>query len=176
MKAEQNKTLEGLRMAIQMEVEGKEYYLQVSENSSNELGRKLLASLAAEEDTHRRKFEEIYSSIQRERSWPATDFSPDGGKRLRTILALAEGKKESPVSAPEVELDAIQTAIDIESKTYDFYRSRGKSAIHDAERKFYQMVAAEEQEHHLVLLDYYNYLKDPEGWFSVKEHHSLDGG
>jgi rubrerythrin len=176
MKGEQDKTLEGLRMAIQMEVEGKEYYLQASQNSSNDLGRKLLASLAVEEDTHRQKFEEIYSSIQRERGWPATDFSPDGGKRLRTILALAEGKKEPPVSAPEVELNDIKTAIDMETRTYDFYRSRDKDATYDAERKFYQMVAAEEQEHHLVLLDYYNYLKDPAGWFSVKEHHSLDGG
>ncbi|GAH21770.1 unnamed protein product, partial [marine sediment metagenome] len=29
---------------------------------------------------------------------------------------------------------------------------------------------------HLVLLDYYEYLKDPAGWFVRKEHPSLDGG
>jgi hypothetical protein len=37
-------------------------------------------------------------------------------------------------------------------------------------------VAAEEREHHLILLDYYEYLKDPAGWFVKKEHPSLDGG
>ena len=33
-----------------------------------------------------------------------------------------------------------------------------------------------EKEHQLVLLDYYEYLKDPAGWFVKKEHPSLDGG
>jgi len=37
-------------------------------------------------------------------------------------------------------------------------------------------VAAEEKEHYLILLDYYEFLKDPSGWFVGKEHPSLDGG
>ncbi|GAI26187.1 unnamed protein product, partial [marine sediment metagenome] len=41
---------------------------------------------------------------------------------------------------------------------------------------FYETLAAEEREHHLILLDYYEYLKDPAGWFVKKEHPSLDGG
>jgi rubrerythrin len=53
MVTEQNKTLEALQIAIQMEIDGKEYYLKASQESSNELGKKLLQALAAEEDTHR---------------------------------------------------------------------------------------------------------------------------
>ena len=44
------------------------------------------------------------------------------------------------------------------------------------ERVFYQALSAQEKEHHLILLDYYEYLKDPAAWFVEKEHHSLDGG
>ena len=60
MKTEQDKTLEALQIAIRMEINGKEYYLKASRESSNELGRKLLKSLATEEDAHRQKFEGIY--------------------------------------------------------------------------------------------------------------------
>ena len=176
METEQDKTLEALQIAIQMEIDGKEYYLKASQESSNELGKKLLQSLAAEEDTHRQKFEEIYNAIRTKKAWPITDFQPDGGKRLRTIFAKAIEEMSFNIKAPATELDAIRTAMDMENKTYDFYKNQGKNATYDAERDFYETVAAEEREHHLVLLDYYEYLKDPSGWFVKKEHPSLNGG
>ncbi len=176
METEQNKTLKALQIAIRMEIDGKEYYLKASQESSNELGKKLLKSLATEEDTHRQKFEEIYDAIQSKKAWPATDFQPDGGKRLRTIFARATEGMSSNIKSLATELDAIQTAMDMENKTYDFYKSQEGNATYNAERDFYETLAAEEREHHLILLDYYEYLKDPAGWFVRKEHPSLDGG
>ena len=175
MESEQGKTIKGLKIAVQMEIDGKEYYMKASQESSNELGKRLLTSLAAEEALHRQKFEEIYDTIRNKKAWPVTDFQPDRGKRLRTILATATGETGTNAKAPDTELDAVQTAMDMENKTYDFYLSRSKNAAYDAERDFYETLAAEEREHHLVLLDYYEYLKDPAGWFVEKEHPSLDG-
>ena len=172
---EQDKTLEALQIAIRMEIEGKEYYLKASQESSNELGKKLLESLAREEDTHRQKFEEIYNAIQSKKAWPTTDFQPDGGKGLRTLFAKATEEMSSNIKTPATELNAIQTAMDMENKTYDFYKSQSQNAAHDAERAFYETLAAEEREHHLILLGYYEYLKDPAGWFVKTEHPSLDG-
>ena len=73
MVTEQDKTLEALQIAAQMEIDGKEYYLKASQESSNELGKKLLQSLAAEEDIHRQKFEGIYNAIRNKKAWPVTD-------------------------------------------------------------------------------------------------------
>ncbi len=176
MVTEQDKILEALQIAIQMEIDGKEYYVKASQESSSELGKKLLASLADEEDIHRQKFEEIYNAIRNKKFWPLTDFQPDGGKRLRTIFARATEEMGSNIKALATELDAVQIAMDMENKTYDFYKSRGENATYDAERDFYKTLATEEREHHLVLLDYYEYLKDPAGWFASKEHPSLNGG
>jgi rubrerythrin len=176
MVTEQDKTLGALQIAIQMEIDGKEYYLKASQQSSNELGKKLLKSLAAEEDVHRQKFEEIYSALRNKRAWPETDFQPDKGKRLRTIFASEIEEMGSKVKAPTTELEAVQTAMDMENKTYDFYKIQSRNATYDAERSFYDTVAAEEREHHRVLLDYYDYLRDPAGWFVKMEHPSLNGG
>ena len=176
MKTEQDKTLEWLKIAVQMEIDGKEYYLRTSQESSNELGKKLLQSLATEEDTHRQKFEEIYSVIRSKKGWPTTDFQPDGGQRLRTVFVMATEEMGPNVKAPGIEFDAVQTAMDMENKTFDFYKSQGENATYGTERDFYQTLAAEEREHHLILLDYYEYLKDPAGWFVKTEHPSLDGG
>jgi rubrerythrin len=176
MTSEQDRTLKGLQVAIQMEIDGKEYYLKASRESANELGKKLLEKLAAEEDYHRQKFEQIYNAIKEKRGWPKTDFQPDGGRTLRTIFARATAEMSSGAKGLKTELDAIETAMGMENKTFDYYTRQGADASHDAEREFYHAVAREEREHYLVLLDYYEYLKDPAAWFVLKEHPSLDGG
>ncbi len=46
MESEQGKTLEVLQLAVQMEVEGKDFYQKASQKSSNELARELFQHLA----------------------------------------------------------------------------------------------------------------------------------
>jgi len=176
MTTEQDKTLAGLKTAIQMEIDGREYYLKASRESSNETGKKLLQSLADEEDSHRQRFAEIYESVRTRNAWSKTAFQPDGGKGLRTILAKGLEEMERGEKTATTELDAVKTAMDMENKTYDFYKEQGKNAAYDIEGAFYQALATQEREHYLVLLDYYEYLKDPAAWFVKTEHPTLDGG
>ena len=176
MTTEQDKALETVKIAIQMETDGKEFYLKASEASGNELGKKLLNQLAAEEDIHLRKFVQIFEAIRAQQGWPEVDYQPDGGQNLRTIFARATQGLGSDVKAATSELEAVKTAMDMENKTYDFYNERVRNAAFEAEKTYYGALAAQEKEHHLILFDYYEYLKDPASWFVSKEHHSLDGG
>jgi rubrerythrin len=176
MSTEQDTTLRALQTSIQMEIDGKEFYLKASNASQNELGKTLLEKLAAEEDGHRRVFEKIYKNISAKKSWPEKAFKGDGGRGLRTIFARALEAMDKDVETLTTELDAIQTAMAIENKTYDFYKGRSGQAAYSAEKQFYEELAMQEEEHHRVLLDYYEFLKNPAGWFVQKEHHSLDGG
>jgi len=175
METEQERTLQAVKTAIQMEIDGKEYYLKVSQESNNELGRKLLESLAAEEDIHRQKFVEIYDTIRSRETWPVILSLPIENEGSRTVFSQAVEELGARAEVLDSELAAIQKAMEMESKTCDFYKDRGTNASYDAEKEFYQSLAAQEKEHHLVLLDYYEYLKDPAGWFVQKERTSLDG-
>jgi rubrerythrin len=176
METEQDKTLKGLQIAIQMEIDGKEYYQKASQSSHNQLGSKLFESLAAEEDIHRRRFEEIYDAMRNKKGWPKVDFQPDMGRTLKTVFAQAIEQMGSNIRAQDTELEAVKTSMDMENKTYDFYKSRIKNTNYDAEIEYYEALATQERTHYLILLDYYEYLKDPAGWFVEKERHSLDGG
>ncbi len=74
-------------------------------------------------------------------------------------------------------VDVLQPCVSFNrSYAYDFYNEHGKHAGFEAEKQFYQALAMQEEEHHRVLLDYYEFLKDPAAWFVQKEHPSLDGG
>ena len=78
--------------------------------------------------------------------------------------------------ASSSELEALKTAMSMEDKSYSFYRSRLLITASAAEKSFYRALTAEEREHYLTLLDSYEYLTDPQGWFTAKEHWGLDAG
>jgi len=174
MEKEQEKTIAALRTAIQMEVDGKDFYLKAAASSSNTLGKQLLNQLAVEEDVHRRVFENIYNSLARKEGWPEVTIEPN--TRLKTILSDAKNQIAPDKKPLKEEIDAVQTAMELENKTFDFYRSRANEVSSASEKEFFLALSAQEEEHHRVLLDYFEYLKDPESWFVKIEHPSLDGG
>lgn len=176
MPNEQEATLGALNIALQMEIDGKEFYLKASRASKNALGKGLLKKLAAEEDMHRDMFQNIYDTIKSNKGWPDVKFRADGGQGLRTVFARALEDMDKDVKSLPTELDAVQTAMEMENKTLDFYTSRSKQTSHAAEKQLYEDLAMQEGEHHRVLLDYYEFLKDPAQWFVKTEHTSVDGG
>jgi rubrerythrin len=176
MKEEQSKTLEAVKFAIQMEIDGKEYYQKASRQSDNKVGGELFDWLAAEEDKHRRIFVGIYNAIRKQKDWPQVGIKPPKGAILDTVFS-----KEMKVAAPTVkattaELDSIAKAIEMENRTREFYNNQHQKAAYDAEKRLYSALAAEEEGHHLTLVDYREYLIDSAGYFRKAEHHSLDGG
>ena len=177
MDNEENQAIEAIQTAIQMEIDGKEYYLKASQASGNEAGQKLLERLAAEEDIHRQKFERIFKALEQKKGWPEITVEPGRTQELKTVFSQ-QMEKMNPgnTAAADTELKAIETAMSMENKTYDFYKSRSGAATYPAEKEFYEAVAAEETVHHQLLRDYYDFLKDPVNWFTQKEHPSLDGG
>jgi rubrerythrin len=176
MKEEQSKTLEAIKFAIQMEIDGKEFYQKASRQSDNKVGRELFEWLAAQEDKHRQIFGGIYNAIRKQKAWPEVSIQHPKSAILDTIFS-----KEMKIAAPSVkststELDGIAKAMEMENKTREFYNNQAQKAAYDAEKKLYSTLAAEEEGHYLTLVDYREYLIDPAGYFRKAEHHSLDGG
>ena len=173
MAAEQDKILQVLQLAIKMEQDGKKFYLRVAQESRHELGKKLMATLAAEEDIHRQQFEKIFEAIRQEKAWPKSDFHPDKGRTIHTIFAQAS-KDTTPATTTEEE--AVLVAIDMENQSYDLYINQATLAAgRPVEKEFFEALAAEERGHQIALTDYLEFLKNPVDWFTMKEHHSLDG-
>jgi rubrerythrin len=175
MKNEQTRTIEVLQLAVRMEIDGKEFYKKASRKSSSKLAKELFQQLANEEDVHRKKFEEIYKAFKREQNWPDVEPPFEKGKRLKSLFGEATKALGSTFRVAESELEAIKIAMDMEVKSYNLYYSRSKESTLPVEKRFYATLAGEERGHHLALLDSYEYLSDPAGWFTKKEHWSLDG-
>ncbi len=173
MTQEQERTLSALKTAIQMEIDGKEFYLDAAKSSTNDMGKKLLGKLADEEDIHRRVFENIYHALSDRKGWPEKTVHKT---EVKTILSEMKDQAGKDFKPRQEEIDAVQTAIGLETKTFDYYEEQAKKASYPAEKEYFQSLALQEHEHHKALLSYYEFLKDPQAWFVEMEHPSLDGG
>ena len=176
MNSEQTKTLEALQLAIQMEIDGKKYYEKASQKCEVKVGRDLFKWLAAQEDLHRQKFEQIYKAIKDEAAWPAINIKAASQDEPNTLFSQNMKATACRRKTPRAELSTIAKAIEMENKTHDFYKKQGEVAAYEAQGKFYKALAAEERKHYLALVDYREYIIDPADWFTKTEHHSLDGG
>jgi len=175
MEDKQARTTKVLELAVQMEVDGKEFYQKASRKSSNRLAKELFHQLANEEDVHRRRFEEVYKAIRKGKNWPDVEPASEKGRKLKSLFSEATKALGSKSKVAESELEAIKTAMDMEIRSYNLYHSRSKETTLPAEKRFYETLAGEERGHHLALVGSYEYLSDPAGWFTQKEHWSLDG-
>ena len=175
MDEENQKSAKALQTALQMEIDGKEFYLKSGENSTNDLARKLFHYLAEQEDVHYRIIKEIHGKIEVQQAWPDVETAFKHGKSLQNVFKEAVEALGKNVDVASSELEAIKTAMNMEDRSYSFYRSRGEEAVSPVEKAFYQALTAEERTHYLTLADSYDYLSDPQGWFTKTEHPSLDG-
>ena len=173
---EQERMLEAINTAIEMELDGKECYLAAARDAGNEAGRELLQSLAEEEDGHRKHFEELYRKISAGHDWPEVDLYSERNRRLRSDLTASCQALGMEVIGTQEEQDAVKAAIEKENQSYKFYKAHAEHAVFPSEKQFYQTLADEEWQHELALLDYHEFLTDPAGWFLNQEHPSLDGG
>jgi len=176
MATEQDKTLKGLQLAIQMEKDGKAFYQKASENTQNHLGKQLLATLSKEEDLHLQKFQQIYNSILQKKGWPAVKADFNSIQKTRTLFSQASRQEELKGMAAPGEINAVLTGLDMEAKSYDLYQKQAKAASSDAEKNFYLAVAAEEHQHQLSLNEYNEYLKDPNRLVYLERRTALDRG
>jgi rubrerythrin len=94
---------------------------------------------------------------------------------LHTVFVEENGKDTSRIRIGLSELDAVKDAMLMEDKSYDLYQQRRKQAEDGDQRSFYEKLLNEEREHKMVLLNYYEYMKDPVSWCVKAERQSFDG-
>lgn len=170
----QQEVLEALRFAIQMELDGKEYYLQAGREAGDKLGKELFQWLAGEEDKHRQRFEQIYESLRKDKGWPYIAVNPEAGKGWSNLFSRAV--VGGGLTGADKGLDPATKAMEMEEKSRKYYETQSQKALPEVAKNFYSALAAEERGHYLALVEYREYLMDPAGWFRKVEHHSLDGG
>ncbi len=175
MKRNMETEILALEKALQMEIQGQEFYHKAGQKSDNPLAKDLFKHLVEEENVHIRKINEIYQGIKSRVGWPDEETIFKHERSLRSVFKEAIENLGMEVKVSSSEIEALKTAMDMEDESYSYYKSRAEEAASSAEKSFYKALTGEERGHYLTLLDSYEYLTDPQGWLTKDEHWGLDG-
>lgn len=162
-----------LQQAIQMEEDGKEFYLRAVSNVTSPSVRMIFEELARQEDFHIRKIREIFAAMQKAqalREW-ITCVIPDS----RPPAFFGEEARDQ-AKASSSDLEALRFALQVEEKGIKYYEDLAARSQDKYEKRFYLTLSQEERGHYLRIMDSIEWLSDPEGWNYIKGRGMVDGG
>jgi len=157
--------LEILKQAMQVEQEGREFYLKAAETTQDEKGQQMFRTLASDEKNHFDLLQRQYNALKRDERW--IEFPEIKKTQLDLDKPLfPKGKEalEKAAIAKSSDLDALLFGLDIENRSYDFYRRAAVETTDALGKAMFQFLAGEERGHFDILMMRYQYLASPSGW------------
>ena len=138
--------------SIEMEEEGREFYLQAAKECRNELGKKVFEALADDETRHIVAIKGYCEAISKKNKAPQLCQVMPRHKTIQERLIF--GKRESEILK-------------------NFIINADDMAAEVPERQAWDV--AEEEAHYELISSTYKYLKDPASWFAEHEKPIVEG-
>jgi len=175
--SENEKLIEALAASIQMEEEGREFYLKLAKKSTNQLGKKVFEALADDETRHIAAIKGYCENIAKKNKSPQLCAVMPKHKEVRNRIIF--GKEESEllkkISLEADELKAYEVAMEMENNGYKFYKKTFESVTDPDVKDLYKFLLSEEEAHFELISSTYEYIKNPEGWFRDQEKPIVEG-
>ncbi len=144
-----------LKRAMQIEREGREFYLEAARTNEDGSGRATFAALANDEQKHFHLVQRQYDVLVRDNKWVRPEsIAPvriDPGRPLFSEIGLARGKTPAGSSA----MDALLLGLDIESRACELYRV---ASLGNMAPLVFEFLTREERGHFDILLVRYEHL------------------
>ncbi|MGC8777316.1 MAG: ferritin family protein [Candidatus Caldatribacteriaceae bacterium] len=168
-----------LAQALQMEEDGRNFYLEGLKKVESPLSKEVLKRLADEELVHVEKIQEGYRKIKNQETFT---FEGWGGIRkssreyFENVFTEAKKHMNELVVPQAGELETIKMAMELESKSHQFYVEKMK-VVQDREvANFLDFLASEEYRHYNLLFNTHEYLSSPSEWYYREEKPIFEGG
>ena len=155
-----------LERAMDIEKEGREFYLQASYIVQDWRARETLTILTEDEQKHFNLIQRQHESLTRESKWTN---SPEV-KSVKIDLdkpLFPSGKEalEKATNATSSDLEALLFGLEIETKSYDLYRQAAMETTDQPGKTLFEFLAREERGHfNTLMMRYENLAGRSAGW------------
>jgi len=158
------------RAAVQLERDGRAFYLEVAAKAENDLTQKMFASLADDELDHIAWIEEMLPGVD-----TASAANRRLYQRLGHIFADVSEAKLRKVAASNSDVEAINMAIGIENESVAAYEKWQDEAEEQDVKKLCNVLAGIERFHVQVLSNTLEYFEHTPDWFMQEEQWNFEG-
>lgn len=168
-----------LETAIQMEVEGHQFYAKAAEQVTWPEGKEMLLELAQDEMEHIRILKEEHAALVAGKDWLSADrVAPQivsGERRPLPVFETDQAKIAGMVDDRADALDVLDVAIKNEYKSHTYYAEQENSAQDPEAKRIFAWLVKEEKYHQATLSDYARYIGAHQEWLLEHERPILEG-
>eukprot|EP00727_Mastigamoeba_balamuthi_P006860 m51a1_g2795 hypothetical protein (175) ;mRNA; r:69430-70268 len=153
--------------ALQMEVDGRNYYQNLAGQATHEGVRSILLSLADDEVKHYELFKRMMEGEAP--AWTETPSLKLSLNVFQSIAAQRELYDHEEFTPDENNISLIDKAIKVESDSYDLYMKKAQEVTNEAQKAIFVKIANEERLHEKLLQNVAQFLKRPLTWIDNAE-------
>lgn len=154
--------LEGVKMAMQTEMNGIEFYRMAAERTTDPRGKEAFQQLAADETLHFNALFKHYQSMLKDQGWDPSVTLPDTAP-LTGVSPIFSEEFRSRLGDRHFEMSALSIGVLLESDSVDFYR-RMKETSSDVEARRLFTILQQWEEKHLDALNHQLQLLKEDYW------------
>jgi rubrerythrin len=161
--------LQPYRIALDMEKEGKQLFLEAARTTKSNLARQTFEFLAKEEDRHLEQIEKFYRAMEESdgKDVPHVDDS-DADAKLEGFNQRLESMREDFVSTAS-DIKAYQVALRFENGAEEFYQEMLDRSEDPRVKRFYRWLIDEENMHSRLINSCLKFVEDPTEWFRKRK-------
>ncbi len=140
-----------LRNAIEMEVQGKDFYERAARKMQNQRGRDMFVSLSKQERVHIDILEDQLSKYVHDRVW--LNLKQLREEAATTKISVFDDKTIKQISiGPNMnELDVIKVGMEVEQKSVDYYQKARSDIPEKNAKEIFNWLVAQETGHLQIL-------------------------
>ncbi|NOY58106.1 MAG: ferritin family protein [Calditrichaeota bacterium] len=163
---------EAIRMSIDLEKNGRKFYLEAAEKAETESGKKLFKMLAYEETVHLTTFQKMVDKMDKVDDWRELVKDYPQARQVPVFGEKAPANKVAKARTDEVE--AIRIAMKQEREAIDYFDKIAHLADDEKTKKIFDFVREQEVYHYDLLQAEYDHITNTGFWFDSPEFR-MDG-
>jgi len=162
---------EVIQAAVQMETDGRDFYLEAAAKMTNPAVREVLEHLAADEVKHIEWINEVLGPHNAEK-----EARSDAYDHLRHVFKEMPAEDRQKILASETDLDPLRKALDFENRAVGAYAKWAEEMEDESVRKMCLQLVDVEKFHVELITNTLLYLENPTEFFQQEEGWMGDGG
>ena len=165
--------LKALEVALQMEEDGRQYYLEAGARCRNAVARATFNWLADLEFEHMKAIRQYDAELARSGTWgsvtPELPAAAEWVLQSQNLFRDALAEVDEHVPADATDSDALEHAMELELRTRDYYEQCLGGARDPMAQRFFGVLRDAEYQHYELLENTKLYLDNPDAFFQQNE-------
>ncbi len=154
-----------LEQAMELEQEGRQFYLKAVQVAQDKKGQEMFTTLADDEQEHYNLIEREHTALTSDGSWVSyPEIKPVDIDLDKPLFPRGREALEKVVTIKSSDWDALLFGLDIETKSCDLYRRAAAEVADPLGKRMFKFLAGQEESHFNVLMMRYDALFGPVSW------------